>query len=105
VKILGNRVELEEVEAHLREILGTDMVAAVAWPLVDSRASGIVAFHCAAGVTRDAARNAMKKRVPDYMVPQRIHYLDDMPLGATGKVDRKALYRMLDEDRLPTAGK
>jgi len=105
VKILGNRVELEEVEAHLREILGTDMVAAVVWPLVDSRASGIVAFHCAAGVTRDAARNAMKKRVPDYMVPQRIHYLDDMPLGATGKVDRKALYRMLDEDRLPTAGK
>ncbi|MGO9325930.1 MAG: amino acid adenylation domain-containing protein [Terracidiphilus sp.] len=105
VKILGNRVELEEVEAHLREILGTDMVAAVAWPLVDSRASGIVAFHCAAGVTRDTARDAMKKRVPDYMVPQRIHYLDDMPLGATGKVDRKALYRMLDEDRLPTAGK
>ena len=29
VKILGNRVELEEVEAHLREIAGTDLVAAV----------------------------------------------------------------------------
>jgi amino acid adenylation domain-containing protein len=100
VKILGNRVELEEVEAHLREILGTDMVAAVAWPLVDSRASGIVAFHCASGVTRDAARDAMKKRVPDYMVPQRIHYLDALPLGATGKIDRKALVRMLDEAKV-----
>jgi amino acid adenylation domain-containing protein len=100
VKILGNRVELEEVEAHLREILGTDMVAAVAWPLVDSRATGIVAFHCAPGVTRDAAREEMKKRVPDYMVPQRIHYLDALPLGATGKIDRKALVRMLDEARL-----
>jgi amino acid adenylation domain-containing protein len=100
VKILGNRVELEEVEAHLREILGTDMVAAVAWPLVDSRATGIAAFHCAAGVTRDAAREEMKKRVPDYMVPQRIHYLDALPLGATGKIDRKALGRMLDEGKL-----
>jgi D-alanine--poly(phosphoribitol) ligase subunit 1 len=100
VKILGNRVELEEVEAHLRKILGTDMVAAVAWPLVDSRATGIVAFHCAPGVTRDAARDEMKKRVPDYMVPQRIHYLDALPLGATGKIDRKALVRMLSESQI-----
>jgi acyl-coenzyme A synthetase/AMP-(fatty) acid ligase len=100
VKILGNRVELEEVEAHLREILGTDMVAAVAWPVVDSRATGIVAFHCAPGVTRDAAREEMRKRVPDYMVPQRIHYLDALPLGATGKIDRKALARMLDQAKV-----
>ncbi len=100
VKILGNRVELEEVEAHLREILGTDMVAAVAWPMVDSRATGIAAFHCAPGITRDAARDEMKKRVPDYMVPQRIHYLDELPLGATGKIDRKELVRMLNESQV-----
>ncbi len=92
VKVLGNRVELEEVEAHLREILGTDMVAAVAWPLVDSRATGLAAFHCAAGATRDATREDMKKRVPDYMGPQRIHYLDALPLGATGKIDLKSAW-------------
>ena len=90
VKILGNRVELEEVEAHLREILGTDMVAAVAWPLTDYRATGIVAFHCASGVTRDEVREEMKKRVPDYMIPKRVQILDALPLGATGKIDRKA---------------
>ncbi|MGB6725689.1 MAG: amino acid adenylation domain-containing protein [Terracidiphilus sp.] len=100
VKVLGNRVELEEVEAHLREILGTDMVAAVAWPLVDSRAAGIAAFHCAPGITRETAREEMKKRVPDYMVPQRIHYLDTLPLGSSGKIDRKALIRLLDEAKL-----
>jgi D-alanine--poly(phosphoribitol) ligase subunit 1 len=98
VKILGNRVELEEVEAHLREILGTDSVAAVAWPLTDYRAIGIVAFHCAPGVTRDEVREEMKKRVPDYMIPKRVHLLDALPLGATGKIDRKALTRMLDEN-------
>lgn len=100
VKVLGNRVELEEVEAHLREILGTDMVAAVAWPLADHRATGVVAFHCAPGVTRDEVREEMKKRVPDYMIPKRVHRLEALPLGATGKVDRKALIRMLDESLL-----
>jgi D-alanine--poly(phosphoribitol) ligase subunit 1 len=98
VKILGNRVELEEVEAHLREILSTDLVAAVAWPLTDHRATGIVAFHCTPGVTRDEVREEMKKRVPDYMIPKRVHLLDTLPLGSTGKIDRKELTRMLDEN-------
>jgi amino acid adenylation domain-containing protein len=97
VKILGNRVELEEVDAHLREIAHTDMVASVAWPLVDGRATGIVAFHCAPKATREEVREGMKKRVPDYMIPHRIHYMEALPLGSTGKTDRKALIRMLDE--------
>ena len=97
VKILGNRVELEEVEAHLREIVGTDSVAAVAWPLADGRATGIVAFHCAPGMTRDKVREEMKLRVPDYMIPKRVHFLYALPLGSSGKIDRKALTRLLDE--------
>jgi acyl-CoA synthetase (AMP-forming)/AMP-acid ligase II len=97
VKILGNRVELEEIEAHLREVVGTDLVAAVAWPVADLRATGVVAFHCNPGVTRDEVRDGMKKRVPDYMVPQRVHQLGALPLGSSGKIDRKALIRMLDE--------
>lgn len=100
VKIFGNRVELEEVEAHLREVVGTDLVAAVAWPLADGRATGLVAFHCAPGVARDEVRDAMMKRVPDYMVPARVHHLDALPLGSSGKIDRKALVRLLDEGRV-----
>jgi amino acid adenylation domain-containing protein len=98
VKILGNRVEIEEVEAHLREIIGTDLVAAVAWPITDGSATGIVAFHCSPGVSREAVRDGMKKRVPDYMIPKRVHLLDTLPLGSSGKIDRKALTRMLDDD-------
>lgn len=100
VQILGNRVELEEIEAHLREIIETDLVAAVAWPCDGGRATGIVAFHCAPGVTRDKIRTEMKKRVPDYMIPQRVHRLDSLPLGSSGKIDRKELVRMLDQGKV-----
>jgi len=100
VKILGNRVELEEVEAHLREIAGTDLVAAVAWPYDGSRATGIVAFHCAPGVTRDQVRKQMKMRVPDYMIPQRVYCVEALPLGSSGKIDRKALVQLLDEGKV-----
>jgi amino acid adenylation domain-containing protein len=100
VKVLGNRVELEEVESHLREITGTGAVAAVAWPREGDRATGIVAFHCAAGLSRDRIRDEMKKRVPSYMVPARIHELEAMPMSSgSGKVDRKALIRILEESR------
>ena len=46
VKVLGLRVELEEIEAHLREVYETDSVAVIAWPVEHGSASGIVAFVC-----------------------------------------------------------
>jgi amino acid adenylation domain-containing protein len=102
VKVLGNRVELEEVEAHLREVVGTDLVAAVAWPVSDGRASGIVAFHCSPAIGRDAVREGMKKRVPSYMVPGRVERLETLPMSTSGKVDRKALLRGLEERKAGT---
>ncbi|HVT99793.1 MAG TPA: amino acid adenylation domain-containing protein, partial [Acidobacteriaceae bacterium] len=105
VKVLGNRVELEEVEAHVREITGSDAVA-IAWPWEDGRAMGIAVFHCAAGVTRDTVREQMQKRVPIYMVPSRIVELESLPMSSSsGKVDRKALQRMLEESGSPAAEK
>jgi D-alanine--poly(phosphoribitol) ligase subunit 1 len=97
VKVLGNRVELEEVEAHLRAITGTDLAAVIAWPVTDGCASGIVAFLCGSRLDAQAAREAMRERVPSYMVPQRILEIDPMPLSPSGKVDRKALLRRLEQ--------
>ena len=99
VKVLGNRVELEEVEAHLRAITGTDSVVAITWPVVDGRALGIVAFLCGSRVGVQAAREAMRQRVPDYMVPQQILEIDPMPLGPSGKFDRNVLLRRLEQRR------
>ena len=91
VKVLGLRVELEEIEAHLREIYGTDSVAAIAWPVEHGSASGIVAFVSGIGADDPSLRTQMKKRLPSYMVPSSIRHIESIPLNANGKIDRKVL--------------
>jgi D-alanine--poly(phosphoribitol) ligase subunit 1 len=92
VKILGLRVELEEIEAHLREVYETDSVAAIAWPVEHGSASGIVAFISGRSGTDDSRlREQIKKRLPGYMVPSTIRHIEAIPLNANGKIDRKEL--------------
>ena len=96
VKVLGYRVELEEIDAHLRVVSGTDLVGSIAWPLADGMARGIVSFVGASGLRADHVIDAMKTRVPPYMVPNRVIELAEMPLNTSGKVDRRALRQILE---------
>jgi acyl-CoA synthetase (AMP-forming)/AMP-acid ligase II len=95
VKVLGNRVELEEIESYLRIICKTESVAAVAWPVVDGSAQGIVAFVSGCNASVERIREDMSRCVPKYMVPGRVIILDSLPLTFSGKVDRKALQQRL----------
>ena len=96
VKVLGNRVELEEVDAHLRRSAGTTSAAAVAWPVRHGTASGIVGFVGKTEVSAAAIAEAMRKALPAYMVPNSIVAIEALPLNANGKVDRKALASLLE---------
>ncbi len=42
-------------------------------------------------VSEQAVRNALKKQLPDYLLPTDYVILDDIPLNHSGKVDRQAL--------------
>lgn len=97
VKVKGNRIELEEVEMHLRRAAGTDMVAVVAWPVVDGSAQGLVGF-CNSALPADAIAAAMLKTLPRYMMPDPIRILDTLPVNINGKVDRRALLARLDDN-------
>jgi D-alanine--poly(phosphoribitol) ligase subunit 1 len=96
VKVLGNRVELEEIEAYLRKAACTELVAAVAWPVGHGVASGIVGFVSHAQATPAKIRDILRNQLPSYMVPTVIHETNDMPMTVSGKVDRKALVARLD---------
>lgn len=96
VKIVGHRVELEDVEAHLRAASGTDAVATITWPIVSGSAAGIVAFVCGAALAPPEIRERLRQRVPPYMVPQRIVAVEALPRLPNGKVDRHALRALLE---------
>jgi acyl-coenzyme A synthetase/AMP-(fatty) acid ligase len=96
VKVLGYRVELGEVEFHLREVTGCNSVAAVAWPQEGGSASGIVAFLGGYTGTTSEIRTAMQKTLPNHMVPTRFRVLPELPLNANGKIDRKQLLELLN---------
>ncbi len=101
VKVLGLRVELEEIEAHLREVYETDSVAVIAWPVEHGSASGIVAFVCGRiGADDPALKTEIKKRLPSYMVPSSVRHIESIPLNANGKVNRKELAELLSGGKL-----
>ncbi|MCP4564774.1 MAG: D-alanine--poly(phosphoribitol) ligase [Bosea sp.] len=94
VKIRGFRVELGEIEGVIRAASGASQVAVIPWPLSsDGNAMGCVAFIPGSpdGGSEARVREACVSRLPDYMVPGRMIYLDELPLNANGKTDYNLL--------------
>ncbi|MEM9678100.1 MAG: AMP-binding protein [Pseudomonadota bacterium] len=98
VKMKGNRIELEEVEMHLRKSSQTELATVVAWPVIDGSAQGLVGFTTNETMTEAAIRADMMKTLPEYMVPTTIQIRASLPRNINDKVDRKALLAELDAD-------
>lgn len=95
IKMKGNRIELEEVDTHLRKAAGTELAAIVAWPILEGIPQGLIGFAIENGKSAQEIQLAMKKSLPLYMVPSTVHILADMPRNTSDKIDRKALREQL----------
>jgi amino acid adenylation domain-containing protein len=84
IKLRGYRIEPGEIEAVLREHPG---VRECAVSVLDEA----LVVHLAASVSEQELRAALGAKLPDYMIPRFFVYLEQLPLTANGKVDRKAL--------------
>jgi acyl carrier protein len=91
VKVRGFRVELGEIEAALAECPGTHEVAVAVTGEPSATLTAYVVAGEGAGLTEAELRTRLRARLPDYMVPSRIVFLDRLPLTPNGKIDRKAL--------------
>ncbi len=96
IKIQGHRVELEEVEAHLREVADCEEVVAIAWPVDSGVAKAVVAFVAGSARPVRHFRDALRRRLPPHAVPSAIHELASLPRNAAGKLDRGKLVARLD---------
>ena len=92
VKIRGYRIELGEIEARLTEQPGVGECVVIVREDVpgDQR---LVGYIVTSGLEPEVAalKDALRKNLPEYMVPAAIAFLPKMPLTPNGKIDRKAL--------------
>jgi len=96
IKVSGYRIELEEIDAALRQVSGRDLVGTVAWPIVDGAPKGIVGFVAGSPIDSAELTVALKQKLSPYMVPNRVIALEIIPLNSSGKVDRRALAELLN---------
>ncbi|MFQ6332085.1 amino acid adenylation domain-containing protein, partial [Nocardia sp. CWNU-33] len=93
VKLRGLRIELGEIESALTAL---DEVAQAVVVVRSDQHTGdqLVAYVIAApngGLDIETLREDLGKQLPAYMVPSVVIVLDEFPLNASGKLDRKAL--------------
>jgi amino acid adenylation domain-containing protein len=91
IKLRGFRIELGEIEAAMSAFRGVRGAAA----LVREDESGrkyLVGYVAADGEPRaDELRAHLQTKLPSYMVPATLVWLEQLPLSPNGKIDRRAL--------------
>ncbi|TQF15170.1 amino acid adenylation domain-containing protein [Myxococcus llanfairpwllgwyngyllgogerychwyrndrobwllllantysiliogogogochensis] len=91
VKLRGHRIELEEVARLLLES-GLLWDAVVTLQEHEDGEKSLAAYVVPKSTgTGSALQDALRARVPEYMVPARIIELERLPTTVNGKVDRGAL--------------
>ena len=89
IKSAGNRISPQEIEDAA---LATGLVAeAAAVGVKDERLGQAVLLVVRGGSDEAALRAALKRDLPNFMLPNEIRWVERMPLNPNGKIDRAAL--------------
>ncbi|MBL7728753.1 MAG: non-ribosomal peptide synthetase, partial [Dinghuibacter sp.] len=101
VKIRGHRIEPGDVETAIRS---SCLVANVVVQVQQTGAGRkhLVGFIIPAkNYTSNTLHEHLLQKLPEYMIPARIMTMEEFPLTANGKIDRKKLLEMNNDRELP----
>lgn len=93
IKVRGFRIELGEIETVLSNHPSIQEAVILAKKMGDGNNS-LFAYYTLIGGSKEeqtAIRQYLAGHLPDYMVPERLIEVQEMPLSPTGKIDRKQL--------------
>lgn len=96
VKISGQRIELGEIEAASLSLQEVEEATAIIGG--EGTRANLVLFVKGSDLNPDILRQYLTKILPSYMVPHKIIVLEIMPLTTNGKIDRKALSRLIETE-------
>lgn len=91
VKIGGYRIETGEIETALLQNPAIQQAAVLDW--IDEQSNKYLCAYLVvqSDCTVRDLRAFLLERLPEYMIPLRFMRVENMPLGSSGKLDRKAL--------------
>lgn len=100
IKLHGYRIELGDIEANLIDIEGIKD-AAVLPRIKDGQIRSLTAFVVgnieaeSEYLAGKVVKSLLAEKLPEYMVPKKIKFIDKMPLTQNSKIDRKKLMELI----------
>ncbi|MDP6799043.1 MAG: amino acid adenylation domain-containing protein [SAR202 cluster bacterium] len=91
VKIRGFRVEPGEIEYHLREHPAVNGACVLARQTAAATSELVGYYTAGAELDGKSLQDFLRKRLPHYMVPSHLLYMEHFPVNRSGKIDRSAL--------------
>ncbi|UZO79164.1 amino acid adenylation domain-containing protein [Aquimarina sp. ERC-38] len=90
IKIRGYRIELSEIEHQLISIQGI-MNAIVTTKKRGNENQHLVGYYTGKVMDSKVIKKELKKKIPEYMIPQVFMKLEEIPLTPNGKIDMQKL--------------
>lgn len=97
VKVDGYRIELQEIEFHIKQIDSVEDTVVI-YPDSGKYEKRLVAVIKSTANSSDSMRKFLSVRLPKYMVPEYFIILPDLPLNKHDKIDRHKILEIINND-------
>lgn len=88
IKLHGYRIELEDIETHIQGCPGVRECGVVVYQ------EQLIAYICQQdnkNYSETKLYQQLARELPEFMIPKRVIYLDQLPMNSSGKLNRHAL--------------